>query len=301
MWEAATHPDRLEQPGASGDEDLLATAVLAVDRAKSTWTRYDLARELTRRITLDPSHPDTALANVDRLVAQALQPGNAYGVVSLAAPAVFASPPSLRRASDNNSVYAEHGAARYSTDAGLAIERRLIASARDTTGPRLRPSGHRGGHHRSGPGPRPATAVAAVLGSGRRLDVLVGPAATGKTTTMGSLARAWAGAGHQVLGVSFAENATRVLAAQAGVHGVNAAKLIFEHTQRPPEQRRQDWWRRSAVPIWPTPPRLPGLACPRRTATPPRIRRIDPAAALAAAAAQAPLDDAVDVRSSAFV
>ncbi|MHB1536556.1 MAG: MobF family relaxase, partial [Acidimicrobiales bacterium] len=247
VWDAATHPRRSEQGGdAPDDEDLLGAAVRAVDRAKSTWTRYDLARELTRRITLDPAEPaDTALARVDRLVARALQAGNGHGVVSLAAPAVFDSPTSLRRASDDTSVYAEHGGDRYSTDAGLAIERRLIATAGDTTGPRLDQAAIEAVTTAAGLDRDQATAVAAVLGSGQRLDVLVGPAGTGKTTTMGSVARAWAGTGRQVLGVSIAENATRILAAQAGVHGVNAAKLIFEHTERPPEQRQQAWWRRT--------------------------------------------------------
>ena len=59
VWEAATnpdgpgHPDDPESP--AGDDDLLASAVRAVDQARSTWTRYDLARELTRRLRLDPA------------------------------------------------------------------------------------------------------------------------------------------------------------------------------------------------------------------------------------------------------
>lgn len=244
VWDTATHPDKAEHlDDASGDDDLVAGAVQAVDRAKSTWTRYDLGRELTRRIRLDPAQPaDIALAKVDRLVAQALGPDNQCGIVSLAPRPTFVTPASLRRASDDTSVYAEHGADRYTTNAGLAVERRLVAAARDTAGSRLDQATVEAvlpGHGLDGD---QTAAVVAVLTSGRRLDVLVGPAGTGKTTTMGAVARAWTGAGRQVLGVSIAENATRVLAGQAGIRAVNAAKLIFEHTQRPPQRRGERWW-----------------------------------------------------------
>ena len=160
--------------------------------------------------------------------------------MSLAAPPQFVSPTSLRRASDDTSVYAEHGADRYTTNVGLAIERRLLATARDTSGRRL--DADAAAAAGSGLDSDQGRAVAAVLTSGRRLDILVGPAGTGKTTTMGAVAQAWSDAGGQVLGVSIAENATRVLAGHAGIQAVNAAKLIFEHTQRAPHRRGERWW-----------------------------------------------------------
>ena len=237
VWDAATHPNDTEDfdgadDGPAGDDELLAGAVRAVERAKSTWTRYDLARELTRRIPVDPARPAEALARVDRLIAHALQADNPCGVVSLAAPAPFTVAASLRRASDDTSIYTEHGADRYTTNAGLGIERRLVATARDTTGPRLDPATIETAI--SDLDSDQATAVTAVLTSGRRLDVLVGPAGSGKTTTMRAVARAWQAAGRQVLGVSIAENATRILAAHAGIAAVNAAKLIFEHSPPAP-------------------------------------------------------------------
>jgi len=75
----------------------------------------------------------------------------------------------------------------------------------------------------------------------------VGPAGTGKTTTMGAVARAWAASGGQVLGVSIAENASRILAATAEVRAVNAAKLIFEHTARSPQEKASQRWRKYAI------------------------------------------------------
>jgi len=245
VWASATHPNRPHasaQP-AETDDQLIAVAVRAVDRAKSTWTRYDLVRELTRRLPIDPTQAtEETLTRVDRLVATALEPGNNCGVVSLAAPPAFTVPASLRRPSDNGSLYSEHGATRYTTDTALATERRLLAYAHDTTGPRLDPAAADAASSALDVDRDQAAAVAAVLGSGRRLDALVGPAGTGKTSIMGSVAQAWTQAGRQVLGVSIAENATRVLAGHAGIRAVNAAKLIFEHTQRSAKQRRQRWW-----------------------------------------------------------
>jgi len=249
VWETATRPTPAQplpqspvQPGETDDE-LAVAAIGAVDRKKSTWTRYDLARELTRRVPIDPAQPaGVALARVDRLVARSLHPDNPHGVVSLAAPPAFRVPASLRRPSDNDSVYREHGATRYTTDTGLAIERRLVALAGDTSGPRLDQQDIDDALSGQGLDGGQAAAVAAALGSGRRIDVLVGPAGTGKTSIMAAVARAWTAGGGQVLGVSIAENATRVLAAHAGIRAVNAAKLIFEHTQRTPDQRRQPGW-----------------------------------------------------------
>ena len=58
-----------------------------------------------------------------------------------------------------------------------------------------------------------AAVVAGVLGSGRTVDVLVGPAGTGKSHTVGALSAVWAGEhGGRVLGLATAEMAARNLA-----------------------------------------------------------------------------------------
>ena len=207
-------------------DDLVGDAVRAVEAARSTWTRYDLFREVTLRLPTDVHQPGSALvAEVDRLVDAALVAGNRWGVVSLTPPPMFPTLPTLARTSDHASVYVEHGAGRYSTDTALAAEARLVALAGDTTGPGLELPTRDKDDRDDGE----VTAVAAVLASGRRADALVGAAGTGKTTAMAAAAKAWAAAGRQVLGVSTAETATRVLAASAGIQAVNAAKLIHEH------------------------------------------------------------------------
>ena len=83
-------------------------------------------------------------------------------------------------------------------------------------------------------------AVAAVTGSGRRLDVLVGAAGTGKSTTMAAVRAVWEarhGAG-SVIGLAPSAAAAEVLADAVGVPTENTAKWITEHAKNP-ERRAQ--------------------------------------------------------------
>ncbi|HVA73463.1 MAG TPA: AAA family ATPase, partial [Acidimicrobiales bacterium] len=77
-----------------------------------------------------------------------------------------------------------------------------------------------------------AEAARQVLTSGRRVEALVGPAGTGKTHTMATVAGVWQAAGGAVLGLAVAETAARTLAADSGIATVNTAKLLFEHAPR---------------------------------------------------------------------
>ena len=67
--------------------------------------------------------------------------------------------------------------------------------------------------------------------SGRSLDVLVGPAGTGKSTTMAGLRAVWEaehGAG-SVLGLAPSAAAAEVLAEELGIDTENTAKWLYEH------------------------------------------------------------------------
>jgi hypothetical protein len=78
-----------------------------------------------------------------------------------------------------------------------------------------------------------ALAVEQIATSGRRLDVLVGPAGTGKSTTMAGLRAAWQaehGAG-SVLGLAPSAAAADVLAEALGTETENTAKWLHEHRQ----------------------------------------------------------------------
>ena len=83
-----------------------------------------------------------------------------------------------------------------------------------------------------------ALAVEKIACSGRALDVLVGPAGTGKSTTMAGLRAVWErahGAG-SVLGLAPSAAAAEVLAAELGIDAENTAKWLHEHRRRDERQ-----------------------------------------------------------------
>lgn len=87
-----------------------------------------------------------------------------------------------------------------------------------------------------------AAAVEQIAGSGRRLDVLVGAAGTGKTTTMSALRQTWEathGPG-SVIGLAPSATAAEVLATELGIPAANTAKWLAEHTRNPDRQARID-------------------------------------------------------------
>jgi hypothetical protein len=132
--------DADSEPSLS-DHEALVEALAAVDQEKATWTRYDLARQLTLTLQVAPDLDAAGqLARIDRLVDAALGTGAAgLGVVNLTPPAACVTPVGLRRSSDGASVYEEHSAERFTTDEGLARELRMLDGARRSDGPKLDP------------------------------------------------------------------------------------------------------------------------------------------------------------------
>jgi len=87
-----------------------------------------------------------------------------------------------------------------------------------------------------------ALAIEAIVTSGRRLDLLVGPAGTGKTTTMAGLASAWEaehGKG-SVVGLAPSATAAQVLADELGIETENTAKWLHEWRQGPSRRALRD-------------------------------------------------------------
>ena len=76
--------------------------------------------------------------------------------------------------------------------------------------------------------PDQRAAVAAVLASGRRLDALVGPAGSGKTTTLAALAELWSENLGPVIGLAPSATAARALEVSLGVPCETTAKLLYE-------------------------------------------------------------------------
>ena len=74
-------------------------------------------------------------------------------------------------------------------------------------------------------------AVASIATSGRQVDLLVGPAGAGKTTTMLALLRTWSAEHGQgsVVGLAPSANAAQNLADELGITCDNTAKWLHEH------------------------------------------------------------------------
>ena len=148
-------------------------------------------------------------------------------------------------------MYTRPGTARYATAAQLSAEERLVAQAQTQGAPRLprelaarrlgadaalleaqlreRAQDAHAGHAR-GLRLDQAAAVWHVLTSARTVEVITGPAGTGKTRVLAAAARAWGG---PVFGTATSQNATNELR-KAGVQvAANTTRLLADIDAHP--------------------------------------------------------------------
>jgi conjugative relaxase-like TrwC/TraI family protein len=158
-----------------------------------------------------------------------------------------------KRASDGRSTVTRAGDRCYSVDAVLAQEIRVLerAEAGRTAGAAVVPAGVLdraiAAHDEAFPR-RPLSddqrrAVAAFTADGQRLSILIGPAGTGKSVTLGVARAAWEAAGYRVRGYAPFGAAAASLQQSAGMDSEVVAKLLYEQRrleQLPPDQR--DRW-----------------------------------------------------------
>ncbi|MFC5136781.1 MobF family relaxase [Actinomycetospora rhizophila] len=214
---------RDEDPPAAGEwspTEVLETALADVQTRKAAWTRADLTRAINDALpdTLGLTNGDDVAGLLDWLTDEG---------VDLATPLDAARPgddalPEELRLANGRSAYDAPGAKLYATPEHVHTERVLTAAARRgdaTAAPTQfadRFLAQLGG---SGVelGVDQAAAVRGVLTSGARIETLVGPAGTGKSFVVGSIAKAWsdpqlrgAGAG-RVFGLATSQIATGVL------------------------------------------------------------------------------------------
>jgi hypothetical protein len=166
-------------------------------------------------------------------------------VVCLEAPQWPPLPASLRRELDGRSVYTRPGVARYATAAQLSMEDKLIAQAQAEAAPRLprdqaarrlgadltlleaqlRECAQDAREYTTHGGLRldQAAAIWHVLTSPRTVEVMTGPAGTGKTRALAAAARAWGG---PVTGTATSQNATNELRAAGVAVAANTTQLL---------------------------------------------------------------------------
>ncbi|WP_454115695.1 MobF family relaxase [Microbacterium lacticum] len=123
----------------------------------------------------------------------------------------------------------------YSSQDILDAEHRLLALSQNTDGPTL--SARLVARHISRKikgvrlDPDQVAAITQLARSGRVLDLLVGPAGTGKTTALRALHRAWTAAHGRVsvIGLAPSAAAAEVLGDSLGITAENTAKFLYEH------------------------------------------------------------------------
>ena len=236
-------------------QDLIRAAqrALSVVQGKhSTWTRADYMKELAYVLPVGTRSmdPATAVALLDELANQALS-GDVEQVVCMEAPEWPPLPGYLRRELDGRSVYTRPGTTRYATRVQLGLEERLLREAQRRGAPhlgrdraaellgaeaaeleeQLYERAQESRSHATGSGLRldQGAALYHALTSDRTVEVIVGPAGSGKTRTLAQASRAWINAGMgEVIGIATAQAARNVLAS-AGVRVAENSSIFLGH------------------------------------------------------------------------
>lgn len=237
-WASALIAESAGEPLLRADdiplEDLEQVAQVVVQQVgdrSATWKRWNLHAEAVRQ-TMDlrfasPEDRDT----ITQQIADAAERHSLR-----LTPPELASSPSLFRRADGSSVFRPKAATVFSSELVLAAEDRLLTASTLRSAPTVplawieqaSRKKTRDGHTLS---LDQEQAISKIGVSGRVLDVLVGPAGTGKTTTMRALRGAWEkryGPG-SVTGLAPSAAAADVLAGDLGIETENTAKWLFEH------------------------------------------------------------------------
>ncbi|MFE4079215.1 MobF family relaxase [Paenarthrobacter sp. YIM B13468] len=136
----------------------------------------------------------------------------------------------------NSSVFDLHGSRLYTDEATLAFEDQILAARNDDGGPAVSANiamDSIASYRKDGTLELYAdqrSAAAEVLLSGRRLDAVVGPAGTGKTTALGAIKTAWEsqfGVG-SVVGLAPAAASADVLGSELAMVTENVSKWLYE-------------------------------------------------------------------------
>lgn len=226
--------------GFTVDQALVA-GVADVQAKYATWTVGNLTAAIDEHLG-DRAGIGVAVeqrpAFVAALAGSVLDAPARYGVVQVSAGDPVPVPDALRRVGpggDGRSMFRAHIDERYATIAAIAGEERLRALTH-TQGAVAVDSGRVeaaiGGLGSRGLSPDQSAVVAGVLGSGRTVDVLVGPAGTGKSHTVGALAGAWRSeTGGRVLGLATAKIAAQNLDG-LGLEGMTTAAFRMQFLEQ---------------------------------------------------------------------
>ncbi|OLL89483.1 putative TraA-like conjugal transfer protein [Pseudonocardia sp. Ae706_Ps2] len=241
---AAVTADRLTGHGVTGGadtaadvaaaqrRDAVAAAMEDVQASYSVWTLGNLTAAIDKRLG---SAADLGVSAADRPVVLeeiARDALRSSAIVKVSTPDPVEVPESFRRA-DGGSIYRRANGERYATAAHLAAEQRVsarMAAALDSGIEPVEVEALRERLAASGLSADQVDAVTGIIGSGRLGDCLVGPAGTGKSRTVGELARVWGEhADGRVLGLATSQIATQNLAGD-GLEALNTSRFLNKFT-----------------------------------------------------------------------
>ncbi|QLQ16097.1 MAG: relaxase domain-containing protein [Micropruina sp.] len=219
------------QPTPAWTEQVATTVVEALEASRATWRETHVRAEVLRQIRGLPIPTDQLTSVVDRLV-DAVLTGHSW---SLEPASDGVDEPAVLRRLDGQSVYTVAGSITYSSGRIMAAEQRLLATAARTDGRRIDPalvdlalleSTANGVTLNHGQ----ADLVRDMATSGRRIQLAIAPAGTGKTTALAVLRQSWAASGGQVVGLAPSAAAADVLREHLGGTCDTLAKLAHSLT-----------------------------------------------------------------------
>jgi conjugative relaxase-like TrwC/TraI family protein len=232
------HDLPLLRAGDLADEilsDAASVTIRKVSERRATFSRANVLAEVHRQFHgVRFASPDDRIAVAERTADLATAQS-----LLISAPELHFTPERLRRV-DGTSRFRAKGHEIYTTAFLLEAEARLLDAGRQIDGPSVATGTVAAVRSAVLPSQnRPlsidqAVVLEQIAISGRRLDVLVGPAGTGKSTAMAGLRAAWEAehGADSVLGLAPSAAAAEMLAEQLGTDTENTAKWLHEHRRR---------------------------------------------------------------------
>ena len=212
--------------------DVAGVALGEVAGKRATFSRMNVFAEVLRQFHgVRFATPDQRVAVVEATTQRAL------AAALLISPPQIAHTPAMFCRSDGTSRFQFRGLETYTTRQTLDAEARLLEAGRSLDGPGVHTdsatvaTGQAPGGQRLSPGQDQV--VQDVVGSGRVLDLLVGAAGTGKSTTMAGVRQVWEqhyGPG-SVIGLAPSAAAADVLSHVVGIPTENTAKWLAENAR----------------------------------------------------------------------
>ncbi len=233
MLQAVTHQP--PAPATVPDRRWIArtarSVVAIVEAEKSSWTPWNVRSEAFRQATASNIPTDQLTRVVEQLTAEALSEAVSVPIRTTRTQPVE---PDLLLRPDGTPAYEQPSASRYTSMRILRAEARIVAAATRGGGRVADPNSISLAILQSIANRQPLNdgqqnLVAGMAGSGKRLQLAIAPAGTGKTTAMRTLACAWTNSGGTVVGLAPSAAAAEQLRLHLGETAVadNLAKMVW--------------------------------------------------------------------------